>query len=90
MQVQAWVTACRDCQARKPAWFWRRSPLQVLVQEEPWARVVMDLMGPLPETPCHNQHVLVMADNFTKWVEAFPIPDMLAVTAAEVLVREVV
>lgn len=50
----------------------------------------MDLMGPLPDTLCDIRHVLVVADSFTKWVEAFSVPDMLEVMVAEVLVREVV
>lgn len=76
VQVSSWVAACEGCQKRKPAHFRRRSPLQVLVPEGPWNRVAIDPMGPLPETHHENREVLVVADTFTKWVEAFPVPDM--------------
>lgn len=36
----------------------------------PMERVVVDLMGPLNETERHNHHILVVQDNFSKWVEA--------------------
>lgn len=48
----------------------------------------MDLMGPLPETAQGNKHVLVVADPFTKWVEAFPVPNMEAETVAQVEYRK--
>lgn len=40
--------------------------------------------------PRGNKHVLVVADPFTKWVEAFPVPDMGAETVAQVVVREII
>lgn len=52
-------------------------PLQTLVPKESWAWVAN---GPLPETPRWNHHESVMANTITKWVEVFPVPDMLAVT----------
>lgn len=43
----------------------------MLMPEESWARVAKELMGPLAVMPRQNRHVLVVADMFTKWVEAF-------------------
>lgn len=50
----------------------------------------MDLMGPLLETRKGNQQVLVVADAFTKWVEAFPITNMEAETVVEVVTKEII
>ena len=50
-------------------------------------RVAMDILGPLPETDRLNKYVLVVGDYFTKWTEAFPLPDMEAVTVARRLVE---
>ena len=46
----------------------------------------MDILGPLPETERGNRYVLVIADNFTKWTEAFPMSNMEAHTVAELFV----
>ena len=45
-------------------------------------------MGPLPETSRGNKYILVIADYFTKWSEAYPIPNMEAITVAKCLVNE--
>ena len=50
----------------------------------------MDILGPLPETDRGNQVILVVADYFTKWVEAFALPNQEATTIATKLVEEVI
>ena len=47
--------------------------------------VAVDILGPLPESTAGNVYVLVAADYFTKWVEAFAIPNQEAITVAKKL-----
>ena len=56
----------------------------------PMERIAMDILGPLPETDQGNQVILVVADYFTKWVEAFALPNQEATTIATKLVEEVI
>ena len=49
----------------------------------------MNIVGPLPVTARNNQYILVMSDNFTKWVEAIPMPNQRADTVARAFVEEV-
>ena len=53
-------------------------------------RIVVDVLGPLPESEQGNKYLLILADYFTKWTEAFPLPNQEATSVAEVVVKEVV
>jgi transposase InsO family protein len=50
--------------------------------------VAVDILGPLPKTKDGNAYVLVASDYFTRWVEAYAIPNQEAVTVAQKLVDE--
>ncbi|KAL5503537.1 hypothetical protein EMCRGX_G010502 [Ephydatia muelleri] len=65
-----------------------KAPLEVSHAIRPLERIAMDILGPLPETPRGNRCILVVGDYFTKWTEAYPLPDMEALSIAKVLVNE--
>ena len=50
-------------------------------------KVAADIMGPLQETDRFNRYILVVGDTFTKWVEAYPLPNIEAATVAEAIVN---
>ena len=56
----------------------------------PMERVSMDVLGPLPKGGSDNKFVLLVCDYFTKWVEAFPLPNQEATTIADRFVKEFV
>ena len=49
-------------------------------------RIAIDVLGPLPETDNGNKYLLIAMDYFTKWPEAYPLPNQEATTV--VLVGE--
>ena len=63
-----------SCATRKPGGVKRRSPLKPIIVGYPLLLVVVDIMGPLPETSNGNKYILVAEDYFTRWLEAWPIP----------------
>ena len=50
--------------------------------------VAIDLMEPYPESERGNKYVLVIVGSFSKWMEAYPVPNMEAKTTAEKFVTE--
>ena len=51
-------------------------------------RIALDIMGPLPRSDRGNSFVLVVGDPFTKWIEAYALPDQKTSTVAETLVEQ--
>lgn len=51
-------------------------------------RIGVDILGPFPITEAGNRFVLVTMDYFTKWPEAYAVPDQSASTTAQQLVDE--
>ena len=48
----------------------------------------MDILGPLPESINKNSYVLVVSDYFTRYTEAYALPNQEAKTVAHKLVNE--
>ena len=51
--------------------------METITASYPFEKISWDIMGPLPPTPREHQYILVVTDLFTKWVEAFPLPNIL-------------
>ncbi len=88
--VRDWCKACDLCASRKGPAKKIRAPMAQYNVCSPKERLAVDVMGPLPVTESGNKYLLVAVDNFSKWPEAFPLPDQEAVTVAEVLIKEIV
>ncbi|KAL7841611.1 hypothetical protein SRHO_G00253020 [Serrasalmus rhombeus] len=86
--VELFVHCCDACTAKKGPTGKSRAPLQPLQSGAPMERVAVDVLGPFPRTEAGNRYVLVAMDFFTKWPEAYAVPDQSAVTTAERLVEE--
>lgn len=52
--------------------------------------VAMDILGPLPVSAAGNKYILVFGEYFTKWIEAFAIPDQESETIARCFVDQFV
>ena len=81
------VDKCEGCQfysnmSHKPA-----SALKTILHIWPFAVWGLDMVGPLRTGRSGFTHVLVAVDKFTKWIEAKPIKNLEASTAAN-FIRE--
>ena len=86
--VKEWCKSCHDCAANKITGPAPRAPLQTTVTSRPFERIALDILGPLPFSEKGNRYILVLADYFTKWAEAFPLVNQEAKTVAGVFVNE--
>ena len=81
-----WCQTCASCATRKSTPTPRRAPLGSIAASHPGQIMAMDIVGPFPESENKNSYVLVVADLFSWWMEAFPIPNQEAITVADKLV----
>ena len=56
--------------------------MQPIYTGEPFERVAMGIIGPLPRSTRGNRYILTVVDHFSKHAEAYPIADQEAVTVA--------
>ena len=61
----------------------------VIEAYEPFQEISLDSVVNLPEDNDNNSVILVVIDNFTRFVELFAVPDVSAVTAAKCLLSVV-
>ncbi len=88
--VKAWVKSCPRCAATKHPKQHIVAPLVPLPVTGPFDRLGVDCLGPFPKSINGNLHIVVFCDYFTKWVEAFAVPNITANVIARLLVRQVI
>ena len=85
--VKEWCEKCVKFQQKRDAVPKLRAPLQPITTSRPRELVTIDLVE-YPVANDGNRYALVVIDNFTKYLELFPIKDGTAVTIADKLANE--
>ena len=88
--IRSFIRECLACNRRKSHGRKQKAPLQQRRSGSPMERIALDILGPLPTTEDGNKYILVIADYYTKFVEAYAIRDEKAHTVARKLVEEFV
>ena len=86
--VENYIRTCAACSVNKRDNHTKRAPQVQFHAGAPMERVHIDILGPFTKTPQGNTCILMMVDQFTKWVESFPLPDQTAEHVAQVLVDQ--
>ena len=84
--IREWCRACIPCQTSKIGSH-TKAPVTVYPPaDRRFGSIHVDLVGPLPESEgC--KYLLTVVDRFSRWPEAFPLPDMSSVTCSKIFVR---
>ncbi|GFN94453.1 gypsy retrotransposon integrase 1-like protein [Plakobranchus ocellatus] len=87
--IKSYINSCAACNSMKksndPT---PRHPLTLYRASNPMEQVHLDFLGPLPKTKSGNECVLMIVDQFTKWVGCNPLPFQTAEVTAAAIVRE--
>ena len=86
--VRLWISQCSFCEARKRPAKKPKAPLTEYSVGFPMDRLSVDVLGPFPITKTGSRFILVVQDNFTKFVETYAIPNQTAETVANKIVME--
>lgn len=86
--VQAYCSTCPTCQLTGSPRKSDRALLQPLpIISEPFRRIAMDVVGPLPRSSRGHQYILVLSDYATRFPEAFPLRTITAPSVLRALIQ---
>jgi hypothetical protein len=87
--VRCHVEGCQACTETKAARPLAWSCFQPRQPNNPWDVMALDLMRPYPRMPRVKRFLFVATDLFSRWTEAFPVPNSTFGVIASLLEREV-
>ena len=89
-QIENYIRNCDTCQRNKNTRPQTRQELEITdTQSEPWIKIALDIVGPLPMTENGNKYLLTCQDNLTKYLIAIPLENQEASTVAEAFVTQI-
>ena len=88
--VEEYIRKCDACQRRKENCEFIAPLGDPEMPVAPFQITSMDITGPYPLTPRRNKYILTFIYHFTKYVEAFAIPDQSAQTCARIYATQIV
>ena len=84
--IELYVKSCSACNKNKKASVKARGALGQYHAGFPLERVHVDILGPFTPSSRGNQYVLMLVDQFTKWLECYPLADQTAESVAKCVV----
>lgn len=84
LHVQKFIRECTICQKLRAHNMVSKAPPFTLPARTPWERICIDTIGPLTKTDEGYEHILVVIDSFSRFVEMYPLK---STKAEEAVVR---
>jgi len=89
LHVRKFIRECATCQKLRLITLAIRAAPYTLAARHPWERLCIDTIGPLTKTVHGYEHILVVIDSFSRFVELYPLRTVKAEEAAERLCEHV-
>ena len=86
--IENYIKACDICQRKGRTT--KNNQLNPIPVREPFEKIGIDLVGPLPITSNNNRYIVVAIDYLTKWAEARAISDAAATTILPFLYEDII
>jgi hypothetical protein len=84
--AERWCQQCDICAASRGPRTGNRGHMHQCNVEATFERIIIAVAGAFPRSDQGNRYLLIAMDYFTKWSEAYCVPDQEALTVADVLV----
>lgn len=79
--IKNYIKQCPSCQVNKVNFKPPKAPMELTsTSKQPFEKLAIDVVGPLPQTINNNRFILTMQDDLTKYSYAVPIPNHEAQT----------
>lgn len=85
--INAWANSCVQCQKQKVNRHVKTPIQNIEIPKGRFQHIHVDIVGPLPQSN-GNRYILTVVDRYSRWPEAYPIPNIEAKTIACTLVNE--
>ena len=86
--IETYIKSCDQCQRRGKTK--NKQELHSIPIYEPFYRIGIDIVGPLPQTTKGNKYIVVAIDYFTKWPEARAIPEATAKEVTKFIYEDII
>lgn len=86
-EVTNYVKACHSCQLGKKCVVPKFALQPIETNQEPFTRLIIDCVGPLPRTKAGNQYILTIMCSTTRFVEGFPLRNIRTTTILKCLMK---
>ena len=86
--IAQWCQTCKVCESYKACHNPWRAPLKQQLMGPPLERIACDIVGPIAPSRNGNNYILVVADYFTKIVEAYALTDQPVQAVADTPVTQ--
>lgn len=89
-QIKEYINNCITCKANKIGTH-TKMPMHITsTASAPFEKIIMDCVGPIPESRTGNRFMVTFQDDLTKFAECVCTPNILATTVAQAFVESIV